>query len=168
MQDSPNDLHLGQSHFIAEKIRASSDYQKFKDDLAKDYLPGETFENVKKGITLSSDRDLFLGINRATMTISGRFSENGELTDFRAQLYDIYDFDLLTGYHGKYGGYYGYGDNGYYYGYGTVEGGYGGYYYGKGLKNMVFGAAATVANNLAWGDQKLGILVPYKITVDVE
>jgi hypothetical protein len=80
------------------------------------------------------------------------------LVDFRAQLYDKYDFDFVTGYHGAYGGYYGYG----------TSNGYSGYYYGAGLRSMAFGVLVTIANNMAWADQQVGIIVPYKFTVNVE
>jgi RHS repeat-associated protein len=157
LQDSPNNLNFGQGHFITQKIRESKEYKEFKNNLAKEFSPGDIFENKKRLITFTST-DLFLGIHKATMTVSGRINENGELVDFRAQLYDKYDFALVTGYHGAYGGYYGYG----------TYNGYSGYYYGAELRSMAFGVLATVANNMAWSDQQVGIIVPYEFTVNIE
>lgn len=157
LQDSPTNPNFGRGHFIAEKIRESSEYKTFKENLVKEFSPGDVFENEKRGIRFTST-DLFLGIHQATMTVSGRINENGELVDFRAHLYDKYDFALATGYHRAYGGYYGYG----------TYNGYSGYYYGAGLRNMAFGVLATIANNMAWVDQQVGIIVPYEFTVNVE
>jgi len=147
LQDNPSDLYFPKGHAFSNIIKDSKQYQELKEKVLAQAGPGESFQYSKTIIFPSGD--LFLAIHKAKITFEGSLDKEGKIAELKSTLEDKYDFDLETGYAGPH------------YGYGYLK-------YGKGYKSGYNGVAVLIANNVAWADMHLGVIVPYKITIEIE
>jgi len=147
LQDHPSHLYFPASHAFSNIIKEHPEYLKLKDHVIEKAIPGESFQFTED--IAFKDGDLFYAIYRANVIFEGSLDKEGKIIELKSRLKDEYDFHLLTGYSEPH------------YGYGYLK-------YGKGYKKGYNGVMTLIANNVAWADMHLGVIVPYDIIIEIE
>ena len=101
LQDNPLNLFFSRNHFISQKIKNAQEFQQLVDKIVNDAPTGYHELSTQSGpvsIQLSSNRDLFLGINKAMVEYEGvicKVTNSAYSLDLTATIKDDYDFHFL-------------------------------------------------------------------------